>query len=88
MKVGDILEIAGRVVGRIEETTEGTLLVRNGYVTYQGGQKVIVLTKQAVYLDSETIKNAYWIKTIDSSIISETVNLIACDNLIREFLDM
>ncbi|WP_255300766.1 hypothetical protein, partial [Listeria monocytogenes] len=24
MKVGDILEIAGRVVGRIEETTEGT----------------------------------------------------------------
>ncbi|EFR92341.1 gp37, partial [Listeria innocua FSL S4-378] len=35
-----------------------------------------------------TIKNAYWIKTIDSSIVSETVNLIVCDNLIREFLDM
>ncbi|MBM5707746.1 hypothetical protein [Listeria ivanovii] len=88
MKVGDILEIAGRVVGRIEEITEDTLLVRKGYLTYQEDQEVMVLTKQAVYLDSDTIKNKYWIKIIDSSIISETVNLIVSSNLIREFLDM
>ncbi|EAC4365868.1 hypothetical protein VV27_13470 [Listeria monocytogenes] len=88
MKAGDILEIAGQVVGRIEEVTEDTLLVRKGYLTYSDGQEVMVLTKQAVYLDSETIKNEYWIKTMDLTIVPIPFNIKGGRNLIIEFLNV
>ncbi|EAC6449893.1 hypothetical protein WO83_13500 [Listeria monocytogenes] len=88
MKAGDILEIAGQVVGRIEEVTEDTLLVRKGYLTYSDGQEVMVLTKQAVYLDSETIKNEYWIKTMDLTIVPISFNIKGGRNLIIEFLNV
>lgn len=88
MKVGDILEIAGQVVGRIEEVKEDTLLVRKGYLTYSDGQEVMVLTKQAVYLDSETIKNEYWIKTMDLTIVPIPFNIKGGRNLIIEFLNV
>ncbi|EOU3548654.1 hypothetical protein ACNV5V_001592 [Listeria monocytogenes] len=88
MKAGDILEIAGQVVGRIEEVTEDTLLVRKGYLTYSDGQEVMVLTKQAVYLDSETIKNEYWIKTMDLTIVPIPFNTKGGRNLIIEFLNV
>ncbi|ECJ9371221.1 hypothetical protein P9563_001367 [Listeria monocytogenes] len=88
MKAGDILEIAGQVVGRIEEVKEDTLLVRKGYLTYSDGQEVMVLTKQAVYLDSETIKNEYWIKTMDLTIVPIPFNIKGGRNLIIEFLNV
>lgn len=88
VEVGNVLEIAGKTVGRIESITESTLLIRKGYVTYADGQEVIILTPQAVYLERNLVENAYWIKIMSSPIVSEAVNLNVRHSLIREFNNM
>ncbi|MHB9781147.1 hypothetical protein ACXM1Q_000145 [Streptococcus sp. 10F2] len=77
------LEISGEIAGRIEAETEKDLLVRRAIVLGEA----IGLCEQAVYVN-KGILDSYWVRIVELSTVSETVNSVNSANLVRKYLNM
>jgi hypothetical protein len=85
---GKLLEVAGKVVGYVIQADEKTLLVRKGFITWQGDAQVMALEANAVFIDRSLIDGVYWIKFKPCSFVTETVDCYDSGDLIRKFLNV
>lgn len=84
LKKGTVLEFFGVSYGLIVDETEKTLLIRK--CIFSGGK--FIPTPEATFVEKDLVKSAYWIKLVNNPELTETVDIIRCDDLVSKFFNV
>ena len=86
---GMLVEVAGKVVGKVISADEKTLLIRKGSVySLDGETDSFVAGPNAVFVDRKLVEDAYWIRVLPAGLGTESGNIIRSIDAVRELLGM
>lgn len=89
MEIGTYIEMAGKLVGRVEMINKNTLLIRKATKVFLNDKEIVALNPEAMYLDRNLVESVYWIKLIRADTwSSETLNIMNRGELISKFLNV
>lgn len=81
---GTMLEIVGSVYALVVSEDKKTLLLRK--CIKENGK--FTPTQEAMFVDKDLVKNAYWIKQVKDYELSESIYVVHTSQLIRKFLNV